>query len=69
MKKYIVFAFSIINTFCLSSCGKEAASIGIIGGADGPTAIFVTSNMNWLNALGILALIILVALIVYRHKK
>ncbi len=24
---------------------KEAASIGIIGGADGPTAIFVTSNM------------------------
>ena len=25
---------------------KEAASIGIIGGADGPTAVFVTSMVN-----------------------
>ena len=29
----------------LSFLGKEAASIGIIGGADGPTAIFVTSKL------------------------
>ena len=29
----------------LSFLGKEAASIGIIGGADGPTAIFVTSRL------------------------
>ncbi|MBO5755662.1 MAG: sodium ion-translocating decarboxylase subunit beta [Clostridia bacterium] len=29
----------------LSFIGKEAASIGIIGGADGPTAIFVTSKL------------------------
>lgn len=27
--------------------GREAAGIGIIGGADGPTAIFVTSAVNW----------------------
>ena len=26
---------------------KEAASIGIIGGADGPTAIFVTGRFPW----------------------
>ena len=25
----------------LWGCGKERASIGIIGGADGPTAIFI----------------------------
>ena len=25
---------------------KEAASIGIIGGADGPTAIFITSKLS-----------------------
>ena len=32
--------------------------IGIIGGADGPTAIFVASSVNWLvvGALGIIAL-------------
>ncbi len=29
----------------LGFTGKEAASIGIIGGADGPTAIFVTSKL------------------------
>ena len=26
---------------------KEAMSIGIIGGADGPTAIFVTGRFPW----------------------
>lgn len=26
---------------------KEAASIGIIGGADGPTAIFLTGRFPW----------------------
>ncbi len=31
----------------LSACkaGTDPASIGIIGGADGPTAVFVTSQM------------------------
>ena len=29
----------------LGFTGPEAASIGIIGGADGPTAIFVTSQL------------------------
>lgn len=39
---------------------QEAASIGIIGGADGPTAIFITSQpsslWNWLVPLVILIL-------------
>ena len=26
---------------------KEAVSIGIIGGADGPTAVFVTGRFPW----------------------
>ena len=30
---------------CLGFTGPEAASIGIIGGADGPTAIFLTSHL------------------------
>ena len=30
---------------CLGFSGSEAASIGIIGGADGPTAIFLTSRL------------------------
>ncbi len=25
----------------------EAKSIGIIGGADGPTSIYITTSINW----------------------
>ena len=41
----------------------EASSIGIIGGADGPTAIFVTARFGWSDvlpwAVGFLALFLL----------
>ena len=39
-----VFA-AFIGAILLGFNGKEAASIGIIGGADGPTAIFLTSQL------------------------
>lgn len=34
-----LLAIALLLTLC--GCGKESRSIGIIGGADGPTAIFV----------------------------
>ena len=39
-----VFA-AFFGAICLGFTGSEAASIGIIGGADGPTAIFLTSQL------------------------
>ena len=39
-----VFA-AFFGAICLGFTGKEAASIGIIGGADGPTAIFLASQL------------------------
>ena len=39
-----VFA-AFVGAVALGFTGGEAASIGIIGGADGPTAIFVTTNL------------------------
>ena len=39
-----VFA-AFFGGICLGFTGSEAASIGIIGGADGPTAIFLTSQL------------------------
>ena len=36
---------AFIGAILLGFTGKEAASIGIIGGADGPTAIFLTSKL------------------------
>ncbi len=52
------------------------SSIGIIGGADGPTAIFVTSTL-WINSiygrltiLGVIALIVgVVLLVISKFKK
>ena len=39
-----VFA-AFFGAVCLGFTGAEAASIGIIGGADGPTAIFLTTKL------------------------
>ena len=36
---------AFFGAVCMGFTGKEAASIGIIGGADGPTAIFLTSRL------------------------
>lgn len=37
--------FTFVGAKILGFTNKEAASIGIIGGADGPTAIFVTTRL------------------------
>ena len=49
---------------------KEAASIGIIGGADGPTAVFVTGSPLWLiAALAAAAVIVGGAVALYLYNK
>lgn len=56
----------IIIGFCFSFSSKSAA-IGIIGSADGPTAVFVTGNL--LLSLLIVAAIILATIIAIRKFK
>ena len=44
-------------------------SVGIIGGADGPTAIFVTSSPGWINFFGlIIVVLMLIPNIIYAIK-
>ena len=47
---------------------KEASGIGIIGGADGPTAIFVTGSPLWLIVLAVVAVVV-VGLVLALTKK
>ena len=49
---------------------SNAASIGIIGGADGPTAIFLTGDIQAL-VLGVLAVAVLVVAlgVILRRRK
>lgn len=46
---------------------NEAYSIGIIGGADGPTAIFVTGRFPW--EILLLAAVCIAAVIWYFKRK
>ncbi len=49
---------------------KEAVSIGIIGGADGPTAIFVTGRFPWeLVLLAVIGIGVCIHLFRKKHKK
>ena len=69
MKKLMAFFLTLLFTLCLGGCGKESASIGIIGGADGPTVISVASDMSWLGICGLIIAAVIIALIIYRNKK
>ena len=46
---------------------SEAASIGIIGGADGPTAIFVTGRFPW--EILLLAVVCIGAVVWFKFRK
>lgn len=68
-------ALAIVSALCLAYRGlpglllmlfnkaNNAASIGIIGGADGPTAIFVTSNSTAFPSAGLYVLLIVMGII------
>ena len=76
MKRWIVVIIAILGIiltgFGISAKIKGAASIGIIGGADGPTAIFVAGKVGDGFSLGIILLgilLILLGILVYRKMK
>ncbi len=46
MKKLEVFVILVIFIVTLIGCNNKASSIGIIGGADGPTSVFVGEVQN-----------------------
>ena len=61
---------AFFGAICLGFTGPEAASIGIIGGADGPTAVFVSGGLSWgWLAAAALALLALVVWLSNRHRS
>ncbi len=66
MKKLFLTLLPIL-ALLVGCSNNNATSISVIGGADGPTSIFITSNPIYF-FLAILALLIVV-LIVYFIKK
>lgn len=61
---------AFFGAILLGFTGPQAASIGIIGGADGPTAVFVSGGLSWgWLAAAALALLALVVWLSNRHRS
>ncbi|MBE6987917.1 MAG: sodium ion-translocating decarboxylase subunit beta [Ruminococcaceae bacterium] len=75
MKSRLVFGIIVIIALIIAlSVGnvcRNDASLGIIGGADGPTAIFITGpSVSWgVIALNIILVIVIIAFIIKKLKK
>ena len=60
-----VFGSMIRALFSLYT--SDAASIAIIGGADGPTAVFITGRFSW--EILLLCAVLIVAVILFIKKQ
>ena len=72
MKKLVAFVFELVCVLGLLGCSSESASVGIIGGADGPTATLVTLSIvkwMWDRIFIVIIVAVLVALFIYCIKK
>ena len=73
MKQLGALVFALVCVLGLLGCSSEADSVGIIGGADGPTAILLTYSITkWMYVIGFIGIVVvavLVALFFYCKKK
>lgn len=76
MKRKVLFVLFISNSILIlwhlihTFFDSEAKSIGIIGGIDGPTAVFVTSKTIWFPVLvGSLEIILGIWLLLTHFRK
>ncbi len=70
MKKTLLFVFvGMFSLTCLFGCSAESRSIGIIGGADGPTAIFVAGNSSGIYLLLFGILVVAIAVFLWFKRK
>ena len=59
-----VIAVSLITVSAINAMNMNDSAVGIIGGADGPTAIFITRTLIFDNPLVIIAIISLTVAVI-----
>ena len=73
MKKVITIILAILGVLLLliSSIfkAKENNTISIIGGADGPTSIYLAGKVGWNSILGLIIGVLLVIILLILLKK
>ena len=68
----ILIVFSVLFLIQLIYAVSPASSVAIIGGADGPTSILVSSTVSWLEMLVLFSIgiiIFLAAILIFRRIK
>ena len=67
--KNMLALLAVVLSF-LTGCAKESASIGVIGGADGPTSVMVSGPVLPMGfvALGVIVIIAIIIIFV-THRK
>ena len=68
MEKIIGFLMIIILLFA-GCTNHKAGSIAIIGGVNGPTAIFVLGKVKWVPIIAAIIVVIIVIAIIYFTKR
>ena len=65
-----IFVLLALALSFLTGCAKKSASVGVIGGADGPTSVMVSGPMLPMG-LVVLGVVVIVAIIIVfvTHKK
>jgi Na+-transporting methylmalonyl-CoA/oxaloacetate decarboxylase beta subunit len=68
MKKAVLWLLAILSTL-FAGCSNEATSVGIIGGADGPTALLVSSKR--IRPIIVITIVsaVIVGIILYNKKR
>lgn len=69
MKTISAIALAAVCFFGLIGCSADSKSIGIIGGADGPTKVIVSSNFSGLYFILAAVLVAVIIFVLVRHIK
>ncbi|MEE1031678.1 MAG: oxaloacetate decarboxylase [Ruminococcus sp.] len=72
MKKWLAVIPAICIVVGIIWKIKEFTAVSIIGGADGPTAIFVAGSLGgsfWITFIIVVILVLLAALLIWKLKK
>jgi Na+-transporting methylmalonyl-CoA/oxaloacetate decarboxylase beta subunit len=67
----LIFSIILVIVYLslLTFFSKEASSVAVIGGADGPTTIYISASVNWRSSLFCLLILILIDLTALIIKK
>lgn len=67
MKK--LYRYAVLPLLLTGCAAERSGSVGIIGGADGPTAIYITALPNWPQLILLAAAVAAVVVLLVRYFK